>query len=818
MKKLFFLIPLFIISLMANATAPTITIDGDKSDWAEVPMLSEPGTWPMLKVIPAADAELGTNALAYMMENTTDFDPTWDQYPTAFIDKDYNGSTNTLDSYWAFSAMGLEYEATTGVTVDKKWISFPHAISANNKVFEIGFPATYITDLGSKFGFAMYYNRGAWYCPDYSSAAVEPSNGFLYKTRAYSTIPCTLTMSNVFAHQSMGECTDYVDFGLRDNGNDTARWAAFPIELTKPGLYSFTTNVTSTNGWKFEFWVVDVASNAVVAHLDAPENNISESKSSYTFGPIDLTTVPAGKYMLKVKNKTRYSKVKLNNIVVAYNGGAIIEAPATLQPEDAILSSEAWIDNDSILFTARGSEGHNLTNWAKWKVKITKAGYYDFTAHTYRKGHSQKFEISLLNSDESSTITSHSDEDMGSNAQTISTGKVNLTTGTYIVKVRNIYNYAPSRLMKVVATYEGGAVANVPGTLNAADAVLEAKKMYHAENGDIHYNDYGVDPTDEYAYWKIHATAGTMNVVLNIPAESTTSHQYQIELYEDLESEPIVPAIIETKTSGRGLITLASTISIASEGNYFVKLINTTKWSSSMLRSITIAPAIEISESDEDIATIIEPNDGKTVIASLTRTLTAGRYNTICLPFAVNASEMARVFPEAKVKALTSSSIEEDGFVLNLNFDDATSLAAGTPYLIQPAATVEDPIFLGVTIDETLRPAETTNADFIGNFVKAEVPAGDDNFFLGTDNKLYYSNDATPIKGLRAYIAVKGGAGAPKRARMVMDGENITTDIELVGGALPEIIGRKVQKMIQNGQLILIKDGVQYNTLGVRVK
>ena len=221
MKKLF-LLGLLIVSTFIWATPPTITIDGDKSDWAEVPMLSEPGAWPMLKVLPAADAELGTNALVYMMENKEDFDPTWVQYPKAYIDKDYDGSTHTIDAYWAFDAMGLEYSATTGVTVGEDWVSFPKAISADNKVFELGFPATYVTDLGSKFSFAMYYNSGAWFCPDRSEPAVNafsPKNGFLYKARSFTTVSgnTTLTTANVFAHPSMGEVGEYVDFGLRDN-------------------------------------------------------------------------------------------------------------------------------------------------------------------------------------------------------------------------------------------------------------------------------------------------------------------------------------------------------------------------------------------------------------------------------------------------------------------------------------------------------------------------------------------------------------------------------------------------------------------------
>ena len=134
MKKSLLILCLTLGTIATNAV-PTITIDGDKSDWAEVPMLTEPGTWPMLKVLPAADATLGTNALVYMMENTVAFDPTWAQYPTEFIDKDYDKSTAAIAEYWAFKAMGVDYNATTGVNPGTGWISFPKAMSADNKVF-----------------------------------------------------------------------------------------------------------------------------------------------------------------------------------------------------------------------------------------------------------------------------------------------------------------------------------------------------------------------------------------------------------------------------------------------------------------------------------------------------------------------------------------------------------------------------------------------------------------------------------------------------------------------------------------------------------
>ena len=45
-----------------------------------------------------------------------------------------------------------------------------------------------------------------------------------------------------------------------------------------------------------------------------------------------------------------------------------------------------------------------------------------------------------------------------------------------------------------------------------------------------------------------------------------------------------------------------------------------------------------------------------------------------------------------------------------------------------------------------------------------------------------------------------------------MNGQ-VLTDVELVNGE-PQVNG----KFIENGQLVIIRDGVRYNALGVRVK
>lgn len=944
MKKLFLLTLLIATASITWATLPIITIDGDKSDWAEVPMLSEPGTWPMLKVLTAADAELGTNALVYMMENNADFDPTWTQYPTEFIDKDYDGTTSTLSSYWAFDAMGLEYRATTGVQIGEDWVSFPKAMSANNKVFEIGFPATYIADLGSKFAFAMYYNNGAWFCPDYSSPAVSPSNGFLYKTRSFTTITdnTTLTMANVYAHQSIGECIDYVDFGLRDNGNDTARWAAWPLELTQPAMFEVTTNVTSTNGWKFEFWVVDVATNTIVAHLDAPESSVSSSKTSYTFGTLDLTAVPAGKYMLKVKNRTPNSTVKLNSVELAYAGGYVKDIPSTLTPTDAI--HNGTIVDGVIKFDDA------TTGWAKWNVSVASGTYFDIALSIKNKwGHN--FTVAVYQEDGTTLVDQVTE---GSNrysaneeGHTLNLGGLYLATGKYVVKITNSTEGSDAKIMSLAFTYAGGAIQTMPGTADINDAWFSANGT--RADGKISYTSISGGC---WTKWNIAlANAGNYSVIVNICGQY--GHNYSVEFLKEGETTPIVvtkddinytndptlyanelgdvelaagnymvkvsnavgdASLISLKLTYKGgaVINLPSAIalneailsecafidgdglhfadndhlgtisdewakwniSVAYEGlykftahcsstnysnltitlyngetelytftpqytynqadkeinspewllepgNYVLKLFNPANNSNGYLLSLSasvVSDILIIDENATDNSVIHENNGENAKKILLKRTFVADMYNTICLPFSDWNSSLELVFGTG-YELLELVSAELVGNELNLNFNLVSSLGHGRPYLIKPTQNVVNPIFgTGHPIDERTDGycvKSCTNADFIGSFIKSEVPAGENNLFLGPNDLLYFSQTATPIKGTRAYFQLKGISHpqqAIKHARIVK-GTQVITEIDLVKDVKNASI-----KTIENGQLVIIRDGIRYNAMGIRLQ
>ena len=499
-----------------------------------------------------------------------------------------------------------------------------------------------------------------------------------------------------------------------------------------------------------------------------------------------------------------------------------ITIPATLLPVDATMSDSAGVvlgTPDVINFKVIGSHKYNDKEWAKWKINVTKAGYYKFTANV-TSTNGQRYNIYVLSSDELTTKGyKEGSSDLSTGERSFSTDAIELPVGEYVVKIMNPYEYSEGCVVNMVASYDGGAATAIPGLLKAEDAVLEAKKMYHDENGYIHYGSYGTIPTDEYAYWRITTTdAYSGKVILDIPAESNGSgHEFHVELYTDLNGSKLSEAY-ETAVSyaDNRLIELEQTFEISEAGTYYVKLVNATQWSSAVLRSISIAPnlASTIDENETDVDAVIGANDGKTVNVQLTRSFVAGMYNTICLPFAVSAAEMGRVFPGAVVKELTSSSIEEGDFVLNLNFSAVSEMAAGVPYIIKPAADVVNPKFIGVTIDKTLRNTETTNANFVGNFVAGTIPASENNLFLGANNTLYFPTVDMPILGMRAYFVIHDApSGAVKRARII-EREQIITDVELVA----EQPNAKSQKILRDGQLIIIRDGNMYNVMGAKLQ
>ena len=820
MRKLFLLISVLTLSIAVNATKPTITIDGDKSDWSEIPMLSEPGTWPMLKVIPATDAEIGTNALAFLLENSEAFTSDWSKYPGTYIDKDYNLETNPYNSGWIYKGMGIDYAFTTGASINDKWVDFPKGKSEDYKAIEIGVPNTYLTDLGSKFGIGMYYGTGGsqeiWIPKMSGDEISSPAMGYFYKTRSYTTMPGTVTAANAYAHQSIKECTDYVDFGLRDNGYDTIRWAAFPIELTTQGVYDVTANVTSTNGWKFEFWLVDVATNAVVAHIDAPASNISESKTSYNFGIMDLSRVPSGKYMLKVKNRTAFSKVKLNSVTLSYVGGEVQDistsSNTTLNVADAWFSG-CTRDNDKTYIQYPSSSTSDA--WIKWNIATSETKYYDLTVNvntTYAHG----FTIAMYEDEEAEPVASVTE---GSYVNTqgvlvLELGRVNLVGGkNYVVKVTNAPSGSQAKVTSVVFAPVVATATELPNTLAFSNAVLSEKAFI--QDDMLYFNEIGdSNPQGQWAQWEVTTDHNGL-FLFTMGVTSTNEQTYKITIKDDGDNE-----IDFYETSpGSGTKTLTHYFAL-SAGNYFVKVENTRSYSAGHLTSFVVTEPAGIVTIDENATStdswISKYNDGNSYDVQINRTIVAGMYNTICLPFEVTPTQAKDIFgADVQLRTLKSATLEEEGQVLNLSFTKTSGMHPGTPHLIKTSRDIINPVFVGVQFTVNAPATSTgTNANFKGNFIAGTIPVSENNLFLGANNKLFFPTVEMPILGMRAYFIVHdASSNAILRARIV-EGGQVATEIDLVS---QEPIANS-QKLIINGQLIIIRDGVRYNVMGTKIQ
>ena len=177
-----------------------------------------------------------------------------------------------------------------------------------------------------------------------------------------------------------------------------------------------------------------------------------------------------------------------------------------------------------------------------------------------------------------------------------------------------------------------------------------------------------------------------------------------------------------------------------------------------------------------------------------TRAVTSGNYGTICLPF--GGTITGAVLYECVGR--------ETGKVY---LGSVNTLAAGVPYIFQATATE-----LAVYSDGTTAAAGSSNGLY-GTFVDETVVAAGNYILLG--NTLRPSNGEAKVNANRAYLVMSEvPAGKPQTMPgrryigMSVQGENETTGVEDLFSTDAPV------KVIENGQLIIIRDGVKYNVQG----
>ena len=623
------------------------------------------------------------------------------------------------------------------------------------------------------------------------------------------------------------------DLKYGDNGAPLTEYVYWNINSTKAGNMKVTLNVvapTSGSASTHDF-LVELYSDLNGSPIASSAEASATSGTGARVLPDAINIPAAGNYIVKLTNQTQWSSAILHSIQFEYLGGATITVPA-----DALIGEEAVLVDEGHLKVSKlangdlkyGDNGNPLDEYVYWNINATKYGRMNVTANVVAPGEGDpsghQFLVELYSDLNESPIASSAEAESTSATGAIAMPALNIpATGSYIVKLTNQKQWSSAILSSIEFAYAGGEVADVPGQIVAADAMLLKEdggtlKMYLDANGDIKYNDNGNNLT-EYAMWNINATeAGEMVVTLNV---TNSGHLFTVELYdgETLKSSVAEPDANEWKN---GDLELADHLTIPAAGSYTIKLINRQQYSGGAIHGITFAayvapPAptvVEMNDTDTDnSAWIAELNN--TVDVQLNRTILGGMYNTICLPFKVSGTQCRAIFGD-DVELYTLGSAELSGDILNLQFNTAGDIWNGTPIIIKTSSDIVNPLFEGVMIesehgDGTYRTA----ANFKGSFVAQTFHDGDQVLLLLANNHLAFPQQDRTLKGFRAYFQINNPSNAPIRGARIITHQNVATDIEMVNS---QELKAKSQKLMENGQLVIIRDGVRYNVMGIKLQ
>ena len=206
-------------------------------------------------------------------------------------------------------------------------------------------------------------------------------------------------------------------------------------------------------------------------------------------------------------------------------------------------------------------------------------------------------------------------------------------------------------------------------------------------------------------------------------------------------------------------------------------------------RSIKV-DAITLKEGLDNTETIND-NENNSVTVNLYRSLTAGMWNAICLPFAMNDTQRKALFGEGyELQEFTSAELDTEG-TTQLNFSKVNadvSTVAGTPYIVWPTQSVQSGAVVpinGVTIS-CPEPSGINNNNYIFQGIYnptalEDMSAARENIlFIGANNQLLKpSANSGAMKGFRAYFILPTNNTGASTMSLCTEDNGIITSIPL---------------------------------------
>ena len=227
-------------------------------------------------------------------------------------------------------------------------------------------------------------------------------------------------------------------------------------------------------------------------------------------------------------------------------------------------------------------------------------------------------------------------------------------------------------------------------------------------------------------------------------------------------------------------------------------------------------------------ATWINDNDGQTRDVEIDRPMAAdSKFKTLCLPFSMNAAQVAETFGECEILRLKEARMksETDMYV---GYERVSTIEAGYPYLITLLDENKSKLdFTAVTINSattyntiTVDAGNGKGVKMIGTFVKVDRSSEAEFYLDASDNLLhsiglYCSENSVAslsIPAFRCYFQLVGFDDPTPVMARVMRIPEVATGIENTMDA------NTVTKQFKDGQLFIIRDGNRYTVTGMIVE
>ena len=261
---------------------------------------------------------------------------------------------------------------------------------------------------------------------------------------------------------------------------------------------------------------------------------------------------------------------------------------------------------------------------------------------------------------------------------------------------------------------------------------------------------------------------------------------------------------------------------------------NSSDWNTSYGEKLNLCFLDERDDEETTAGQISTFRTQSTPAVFLFRTLRkAGCFNTLTLPFNVsNLADSPLGGDNVEVYTFTDAAVENGTLVFDITKVNINRLKAGVPYLIQWNNTGEVITRMDFTDidgwdgDNTAETTNGTGVTYHGFYGKTHI--SDDatngtqhlNLFLGGNNTLYWPTDgdiaSAKMLGFRAWFQVSTVASfAPVRRNMPASFRIVSTPTDMdqiTNDQLP-----KTNKIIEDGHLIIIRNGEKYSINGQKL-